>query len=329
MESQNFIDYVRVCAKAGDGGAGMVHFRREKYVSKGGPDGGNGGRGGDLGIVAEADCWTLLHLRYTRHLRAEKGGEGGRNKRKGADGKDIWLAVPAGTVARNEESEVLGEVLQPGDRICLLKGGRGGRGNAHFATPTRRAPDYAQSGLAGEETTLSLELKLLADVGLVGQPNAGKSTLLSRLSSARPKIAPYAFTTLQPVLGVVGLKGHRSFVMADLPGLIKGAADGKGLGIRFLRHIERNALLLFVISAESSNISLAYELLQNELKAYSTNLEKKPRLLLISKCDLLNEAQRVHLRTTIPYQLPSYFVSSWTGEGLSQLPEILWQALQA
>ena len=328
MESQNFIDHVRIYAKAGDGGAGMLHFRREKYVSKGGPDGGDGGRGGDLGIVAEADCWTLLHLRYTKHLRAGDGEKGGKNKRHGADGKDVWLRVPIGTVAKDGETKLLGEVLRPGDRLRLLRGGKGGHGNAYFATPTRRSPDHAQAGLSGEEITLTLELKLLADVGLVGQPNAGKSTLLSRLSAARPRIAPYAFTTLQPVLGVVGVGEYRSFVMADLPGLIKGAAEGKGLGTRFLRHVERNALLLFVISAEVSDISSAYAILQLELQTYSPDFDKKPQLLVISKSDLLNETRKKELYSTIPQQLSCYFVSSWTGEGLQQLPEILWQALR-
>lgn len=328
MESQNFIDYVRIYGKAGDGGAGAVHFHREKHISKGGPDGGDGGRGGHVGMVADKDCWTLLHLRYRRHARAEHGKRGGTNKRHGAQGKDLWLQVPIGTVAKNEAGEPIGELLNPGERLCLLQGGKSGKGNAHFATPTRQAPDYAQKGLPGEEGTITLELKLLADVGLVGRPNAGKSTLLSRLSAARPKIAAYPFTTLQPVLGLVSLQTYRSFVMADLPGIISGAAEGKGLGFRFLRHIERNTVLLFVISSEEQHIATAYEQLRAELQAYSPDLCQKKQALAISKCDLLDPSDRSKLSSTLPKKIPYYFLSSWTHEGLNRLKEKLWQTLQ-
>ena len=328
MKSQNFIDYVRLYGKAGDGGKGMVHFRREKYVSKGGPDGGDGGKGGDVRMIADVNCWTLLHLRYKRHAYAENGKNGARKQKQGAQGQNLILQVPVGTTAKDENGQFIGEVLQPGEEIQLLKGGLGGRGNIHFATSTKRAPTYAQAGTTGGESIIILELKLIADVGLVGKPNAGKSTLLTKLSAARPKVAPYAFTTLQPVLGVVSVGGYQSFVMADLPGIIAGAAQGKGLGNRFLRHIARNRLLLFVISAEEKNITTTYKQLLAEIQAYDTAYDQAQQCLVVSKSDLLGPEERDRLSTTLPRELPATFLSSWTHEGLPQLKEKLWKSLQ-
>ena len=323
-----FIDYVRIYGKAGNGGAGSSHFRREKNTNKGGPDGGDGGDGGSLSMIAEKNHSTLLHLHYKRHTRAKNGAKGGAHRRTGAQGESLCLAVPLGTIARRSSGELIGEVLSDQEQLLLLKGGKGGKGNSHFATSTRQTPTYAQNGLIGEEERITLELKLLAEVGLVGFPNAGKSTLLSALSAARPQIAPYAFTTLHPVLGIVKLKGYRTLVMADLPGIIEGASQGKGLGTRFLRHIERNVVLLFVISAEEADISTAWQRLNNELITYEPSLSKKKQLLVISKSDLLDEKRYEELLTTLPRGIYCHKISSHTGEGLEALKELLWAQLE-
>ena len=326
MGTANFIDYVRIYGQAGNGGDGMAHFRRERYVEKGGPDGGDGGRGGHVGIIADEHCSTLLHLRYNRHARAKHGLGGGRNNRQGAAGADLWLRVPVGTVAKSEGGEQLGEVLQAGDRLLLLEGGRHGKGNAHFVTSTRQAPDHAQQGRSGASGIITLELKLLAEVGLIGKPNAGKSTLISCLSAATSRIASYPFTTLHPVLGVVPLVGYRSFVMADLPGIIEGAAEGRGLGSRFLRHTERNLLLLFVISAEEDNILATYEALQKELRTYNPALCAKKQYVVVSKCDLLDESQHKKLSISSS-SIPHHVISSHTQKGLERLKNSLWDQL--
>ena len=330
MESQNFIDYVRLYARAGDGGKGASHFRKEKYLSLGGPDGGDGGRGGHVGFVGEASRWTLLHLRYQRHVNAVHGTNGSRANRQGAQGKDLWVPVPLGTTIKNEEGVCLAEVLEHKEQKIVLKGGQGGRGNARFATARRRAPVYAQAGTKGESATLVLELKLFADVGLVGLPNAGKSSLVDRLSAARPTVGAYPFTTKQPVLGVVSVSAYHSFVMADLPGIIRGAAEGKGLGTRFLRHIERNRCLLFVISAEvgAQGVLSVYEQLLAELRAYNPSLCSKPRALMISKIDVCDDKAREALRMAVPAQLPLFMTSSLTGEGLQAFREKIWPLIQ-
>lgn len=328
MSSPNFIDYVKIYCRSGKGGAGAVHFRREKYVPNGGPDGGDGGRGGHVILRGNQHLWTLLHLKYQKHIRAENGANGQGNNKKGADGKDVIVEVPLGTIAKDAETgEMLLEITQHGEEKILLKGGRGGLGNWHFRTPTRQAPQYAQPGEAGVEKWIVLELKVLADVGLVGFPNAGKSTLLSVISAAKPEIAPYPFTTLTPNLGVVKYKDFQSFIVADIPGIIEGASEGKGLGLRFLRHIERNSLLLFMVSVEAEDVSREYNILLNELKKYNPELLDKPRLLAVTKVDLLDEMGWEKIRTTLPAEIPTLFISAVTHYNIEMLKDWLWQHL--
>jgi GTP-binding protein len=328
--TSNFIDYVKIFTHSGDGGAGSAHFRREKFVPKGGPDGGDGGRGGHVILRGDKQLWTLLHLKYRKHVIAEKGGNGEGNNRKGADGSDVILEVPLGTTARNaDNNEFINEIIEDKQEVILTPGGKGGLGNSHFKTATNQSPRYAQPGEAGIEQTVILELKILADVGLVGFPNAGKSTLLSVLSAARPKIADYPFTTLTPNLGVVPYRDYRSFVMADIPGIIEGASKGKGLGHRFLRHIERNSVLLFMIPADADNIIKEYKVLISELKKYNPELMDKKRLLAISKSDLLDEELRCELEKELPEKIPYLFISSVNQEGLSELKDLLWRLLNS
>jgi GTPase len=328
VASPNFIDYIKFCSRSGHGGAGFLHFHREKFIEKGGPDGGNGGRGGHVILRGNAQHWTLLHLKYRKHVIAGNGNGGEEQDRTGADGKDEILEVPLGTVARDAETgKLLCEITEDGQEVILTPGGRGGKGNAHFATSTNQAPQYAQPGERGREEWIILELKLLADVGLVGFPNAGKSTLLSVVSAAKPKIADYAFTTLTPNLGVVPYRDDRSFVMADIPGIIEGAAEGKGLGIRFLRHIERNSLLLFLVPADSKDIRTEFEILLNELRKYNPELLDKKRLLAISKSDMLDEELKDAIRKELPEGIPSIFISAITTQGITELKDLIWRHL--
>lgn len=328
MASSNFIDYVKFCSRSGSGGNGAVSFRREKHVPKGGPDGGNGGRGGHIILRGNAQLWTLLHLKYKKHVIASNGQSGSGSRSSGADGEDIILEVPLGTVAkRDETNEKLYEITQDGEEVILTPGGRGGLGNENFKTATNQTPRFAQPGEEGIEEWIILELKVLADVGLVGFPNAGKSTLLSAVSAAKPEIADYPFTTLVPNLGVVPYRDHKSFVMADIPGIIEGAAEGKGLGIRFLRHIERNSVLLFMIPADAKDIKKEYQILLGELKKYNPELLDKDRLLAISKSDLLDEELKSELKQELPQDLPHCFISSITQEGLTELKDMLWKSL--
>lgn len=329
MATSNFVDYVKIYCRSGDGGSGSVHFRREKYLPKGGPDGGDGGKGGDIIFRGNAQMWTLLHLRYTRHLRAENGEPGGKQTSTGANGKDIVIEVPMGTVMRNAETqEVIGEVVEDKQELVLLHGGRGGQGNDHFKSATNQTPKYAQPGEEGVEADVIIELKILADVGLVGFPNAGKSTLLSVVSAAKPEIADYPFTTLKPNLGIVAYRDQQSFVMADIPGIIEGAHEGKGLGLRFLRHIERNSVLLFLIPADSADIKKEYYILLNELKQYNPELLDKQRLLAVSKSDLLDEELKAEIQKELP-DVPSVFISSVAQQGLTELKDLLWKALNS
>ncbi len=303
---------------------------RNKLTAKGGPDGGDGGRGGHIILRGNKQLWTLLHLRYYKNILAENGQPGGKNNASGAAGKDIYIEVPLGTIAKNEETgETEAEILEDGQEKILLEGGMGGWGNAHFATPTNQAPEYAQPGLPGSEGWKILELKVLADVGLVGFPNAGKSTLLSVITAARPKIADYAFTTLTPQLGIVAYRDAQSFCIADLPGIIEGAAEGKGLGHRFLRHIERNAVLLFLIPADSPDIAKEFSILKKELKAYNPELMQKEFVLAISKSDLLDDELKAALEKELPQQIPYVFISSITQAGLQELKDLLWQKLNS
>ena len=328
MASSNFVDYVKVFCRSGKGGSGSLHFRREKYIPKGGPDGGDGGRGGDIILRGNAQMWTLLHLRYTKHLLAGDGVPGGSNQLTGASGKDVFIDVPLGTVAYVAETrEMLGEITEDGQTITLLKGGRGGKGNAFFKSATMQAPKFCQPGEPSQEAWIVLELKLLADVGLVGFPNAGKSTLLSVVSAARPEIADYPFTTLVPNLGIVGYRDHRSFVMADIPGIIEGAAEGKGLGTRFLRHIERNSTLLFMVQAISEDVKKEYDILLNELKKYNPELMDKDRILAITKCDLVDEDTLKEIKKHLPKKIPHVFISSVIGKGIDELKDLIWLTL--
>ena len=330
MADSNFIDYVKLYCRAGNGGSGSVHLRREKYIPKGGPDGGNGGRGGNIILRGNAQMWTLIHLKYQKHVIAENGEGGSGGLKDGKDGKDIILEVPLGTVAKDAETgEVLLEILDDGQKAILAKGGRGGLGNNNFKTPTLQTPRFAQPGEEGEEGVYILELKLLADVGLVGFPNAGKSTLLATITAAKPKIASYAFTTLEPNLGIVRYYDDKSFVMADIPGIIEGAHEGKGIGIRFLRHIERNSVLLFMVSVEEEDIAAAYKTLLAELKLYNPELLTKQRVLAITKCDLIDAELEKMIKPHLPRKIPHVFISSSTGEGLQELKDMLWKALQA
>ncbi|MFH0842434.1 MAG: GTPase ObgE [Bacteroidota bacterium] len=327
MSESNFVDYIKIFCRSGNGGAGSAHLRREKFVPKGGPDGGDGGRGGHIIIRGNDQMWTLLHLKYKRHIFAGNGERGGKQQSTGADGGDIVIEVPLGTIAKNAETEqIIFEITASGEEKILVKGGRGGQGNVHFKSSTNQTPRYAQPGEQGIEDWFILELKLLADVGLVGFPNAGKSTLLSVVSAAKPKIADYPFTTLAPNLGIVGYRDDKSFVMADIPGIIEGAHEGKGLGIRFLRHIERNSILLFVIPADSRNISEEYGILINELRMYNPELLDKKRVLAISKSDLLDEELMNEVRKDLP-ELPRVFISSVTGYGIQTLKDMLWKVL--
>ncbi|UII21855.1 GTPase ObgE [Fulvivirga ligni] len=328
MSSSNFIDYVKFCSRSGAGGAGSAHFRREKHVPKGGPDGGNGGRGGHIIVRGNAQLWTLLHLKYKKHVIASDGKPGEGGKRSGAEGEDIILEVPLGTVAKDAETgEIRFEITADGEEKILTEGGRGGLGNENFKTATNQAPRYAQPGESGQEEWIILELKLLADVGLVGFPNAGKSTLLSVLSEAKPEIADYPFTTLTPNLGVIPYRDYKSFVMADIPGIIEGAAEGKGLGIRFLRHIERNSILLFMVPADAKDVKEEYEVLLKELKKYNPELLDKERLLAVTKSDMLDDELIAEMKTELPEGIPHIFISSVAQKGLLELKDMLWKSL--
>lgn len=328
MPSSNFVDYVKIFCRSGHGGAGSAHFRREKFVAFGGPDGGDGGRGASIILRGNSQYWTLIHLKYKRHIFAEDGQAGSGARSSGRDGRDIVIDVPLGTVARDAETgETVCEVTEDGQKAVLLAGGRGGLGNWHFKTATNQAPRYAQPGEDGREGTFILELKLLADVGLVGFPNAGKSTLLSVVSAARPKIADYAFTTLEPNLGIVECRDGHSFVMADIPGIIEGAHEGRGLGTRFLRHIERNSMLLFMIPADSDDIVRDYEILLGELTMYNPELLDKGRLLAVTKCDMLDEELMEHVRENLPEGIDAMLVSSVSGMGIAELKDELWSRL--
>jgi GTP-binding protein len=310
----NFVDYVKINCRAGHGGAGSASLHREKYIDKGGPDGGDGGRGGNITLLGNSNLWTLLEFRFKRHFRAQNGGRGGKSRSTGADGEDIILEVPIGTIAKDEEGNIIGEVTENGQELIIAQGGKGGLGNWHFRSATRQTPRYAQPGLDGDERQVTLELKILADVGLVGFPNAGKSTLLSAVSAAKPKIADYAFTTLTPNLGIVEYRNHQSFIMADIPGIIEGAAEGKGLGHRFLRHIERNSNLLFLIPADTEDYKKEYEILLNELKKFNPELLDKERILAISKSDMLDDELEAEIKAQLPTDIDTIFISSVSGK---------------
>ena len=330
MAESNFVDYVKIFCRSGKGGRGSAHLRHDKYIPNGGPDGGDGGKGGSVILKGNRNYWTLLHLRYERHAFAENGGNGGSNKCFGKDGNDIVIEVPCGTVAYDAETgEYLCDITDDGQEEILLKGGRGGLGNWHFRTATRQAPRFAQPGEPAQERMVVLELKLLADVGLVGFPNAGKSTLLSAISAAKPKIANYPFTTLEPNLGIVSYRDGKSFVMADIPGIIEGASEGKGLGLRFLRHIERNSLLLFMVPADTDDIKREYEILLNELAQFNPEMLDKQRVLAITKCDLIDEELMSMLESNLPADIPHVFISGVSGLGLQQLKDILWKELNS
>ncbi|MFY7878949.1 MAG: GTPase ObgE [Lacibacter sp.] len=327
---KNFIDYIRVFCRSGHGGAGSKHFARTKFNAKAGPDGGDGGRGGHIILKGNAQLWTLLHLRYYKNVLAENGTSGNKNNMTGRDGKDIIIEVPLGTIARNEETgEKMAEILNDGQEIILMKGGRGGLGNTNFATPTNQAPEYAQPGEPGIEGWNILELKVLADVGLVGFPNAGKSTFLSSITAARPKIADYAFTTLTPQLGMVEYRDGKSFCIADLPGIIEGAAEGKGLGHRFLRHIERNSILLLVVPADSTDHKNEINILIEELRKYNPEMLHKKMAIAISKSDMLDDELKTAIANELPRTIPHVFISSVTGQGLSELKDLLWKELNS
>lgn len=327
MSGSNFVDYVKICCRSGKGGGGSAHLHRDKLTAKGGPDGGDGGRGGHVILRGNAQYWTLLHLKYRKHVIAADGGAGGSTLKHGKNGKDEIIDVPLGTVARNEKGEILFEITQDGEEKIIAKGGRGGLGNNHFKSSTFQTPRFAQPGEPGTEDWNILELKILADVGLVGFPNAGKSTLLSVVSAAKPEIANYAFTTLVPNLGIVNYRDYKSFVMADIPGIIEGAAEGKGLGLRFLRHIERNSVLLFMIPVDTADIKKEYKILTNELKKYNPDLLDKDRLLAITKCDMLDDELMAELKKTTPKGIPTVFISSQAQTGLQELKDLIWKTL--
>src|SRR5210317_1848335 len=328
MTEGNFVDYVKIFAASGNGGKGSVHLHREKYITKGGPDGGDGGRGGHVILRGDKNMWTLFHLKFKKHFKAEHGGAGSKNRSTGKDGEDIYVKVPLGTIVKDSETqEVLFEITDDGQEVVLAEGGMGGRGNWHFRSSTNQTPRYAQPGVEGSEGWYQLELKLLADVGLVGFPNAGKSTLLSVITSAKPKMADYEFTTLKPNLGIVEYRDFKSFVMADIPGIIEGAAEGKGLGHRFLRHIERNSTLLFLIPADSRDINEEYKILLNELKKHNPELLDKDRLLAISKTDMLDEELKAEIKADLPKGVDTLFISSVAQIGLQELKDKLWQML--
>jgi GTP-binding protein len=328
MAESNFVDYVKICCRSGKGGAGAMHFLRDKHTAKGGPDGGDGGHGGNIILRGNANLWTLLHLKYRKHVIASPGNNGDAGLRKGKDGKNEIIEVPLGTVAKDAETgQFLFEVTAHNEEHVLTAGGRGGLGNYHFKTSVNQAPTHAQPGVPGKEEWRILELKILADVGLVGFPNAGKSTLLSVITAAKPAIAAYPFTTLVPNLGIVPYREYQSFVMADIPGIIEGAHEGKGLGTRFLRHIERNATLLFMVPADSANIKVDYNILLKELKLYNKELSQKSRLLAITKCDLLSPEELKAIKKTLP-RVPHVFISSAAQQGLDELKDKLWQMIQ-
>ena len=328
MTEGNFVDYIKVYASSGKGGRGSAHLHREKFITKGGPDGGDGGRGGHIILRGNKDMWTLFHLKFKKHFRAEQGGDGSKSRSTGKDGTDIYVDVPLGTIVRDSETaEIIFEITENGEEKILLEGGMGGRGNWHFKSSTNQTPRYAQPGVDGLEGWFQIELKILADVGLVGFPNAGKSTLLSVITAAKPKIADYAFTTLKPNLGIVDYREFKSFVMADIPGIIEGAAEGKGLGHRFLRHIERNSTLLFLIPADSDDIQKEYEILLNELKKHNPELLDKQRLLAISKTDMLDEELQEEIKNELPTGIPFIFISSLAQIGLQELKDKLWKML--
>ncbi|MGE0561222.1 MAG: GTPase ObgE [Flavobacteriales bacterium] len=327
MAITNFIDYVKIHCRSGKGGAGSRHFRREKYEAKGGPDGGDGGRGGHIILKGDKNLWTLLHLKYKRHVKAGHGEAGGESRSTGAEGEDTYVNVPLGTIAKDPETgEVICEITEDGQEFILVPGGRGGKGNDHFKSSTNQSPMYAQPGGDSEEGWKLLELKVLADVGLVGFPNAGKSTLLSVLSAAKPEIADYPFTTIVPNLGMVPYRDYRSFVMADIPGIIEGAHEGKGLGIRFLRHIERNAVLLFMIAADSDDINNEYKILLNEITQFNPDLLDKSRVLAITKSDLLDDELKAEIKKDLP-NVPYIFISSVAEQGLMELKDLLWEKI--
>ena len=330
MAESNFVDYVKIFCRSGKGGRGSMHMHRAKYQPNGGPDGGDGGRGGNIYLRGNHNYWTLLHLRYDRHVFAENGGNGSKCCSHGSDGADRYIDVPPGTVAYDAETgKYICDVTEDGQVVMLLKGGRGGLGNWQFRTSTNQAPRYAQPGEPMQELMVILELKLLADVGLVGFPNAGKSTLVSALSSARPKIANYPFTTMEPSLGVVAYRDHKSFVMADIPGIIEGASEGRGLGLRFLRHIERNSLLLFMVPGDTDNIAKEYNILLGELQKFNPGMLDKHRVLAVTKCDLLDEELMEMLKAELPTDLPVVYISAVTGFGLDQLKDVLWEELNS
>lgn len=331
MTEGNFVDYVKIHVTSGKGGQGSAHLRREKYIPKGGPDGGDGGRGGHIIIRGNSNMWTLFHLKHKRHYRAEHGGAGSKSTSTGADGTDIYIDVPLGTVIRDTETQkVIHEILEHNEEYIAAKGGKGGRGNAHFKSPTNQTPRYAQPGMPGEETNITMEMKVLADVGLVGFPNAGKSTLLSVITAAKPKIANYEFTTLKPNLGIVDYRDHQTFVMADIPGIIEGAAEGKGLGHYFLRHIERNSTLLFLIPADADDIKKQYDILLDELRRYNPELLDKDKLVAISKSDMLDDELKAEMKAELDVafkNIPYLFFSSVAQQGLMELKDTLWKLL--
>tara|TARA_B100001758_G_scaffold214107_1_gene198979 strand:+ start:10733 stop:11731 length:999 start_codon:yes stop_codon:yes gene_type:complete len=328
VKNSNFVDYVKIFCRSGKGGAGSAHFLRNKITAKGGPDGGDGGEGGHIILRGNEQMWTLLHLRYKKHIFAEQGGVGSGNHKHGKDGKSQIIDVPLGTIAKNAETgEILCEITKNNEEFIMVKGGMGGRGNSHFKSPTNQAPRHSQPGGAAIEGWFILELKILADIGLVGFPNAGKSTLLSVVSAAKPEIANYPFTTLVPNLGIVSYRDHKSFIMADIPGIIEGASEGKGLGLRFLRHIERNSTLLFMVPADADDIAKEYTILLRELKKYNPELLDKKRILAISKSDMLDKELIDEIKKDLPLDLPSIFISSIAQQGITELKDLIWEKL--
>ena len=328
MTEGNFVDYIKIYASSGKGGQGSAHLHREKFITKGGPDGGDGGRGGHVILRGDKNMWTLFHLKFKRHFRATQGASGGKSRSTGADGEDVYINVPLGTIIRDADTdEILFEITENGKEVILLEGGKGGLGNWNFKSATNQTPRYAQPGMEGKEGWFRIELKILADVGLVGFPNAGKSTLLSVLTAAKPKIADYAFTTLKPNLGIVEYRNHSTFVMADIPGIIEGAAEGKGLGHRFLRHIERNSVLLFLVPADSDDINKEYQILLNELKQHNPELLDKDRILAISKTDMLDDELKAEIKADLPKGVEAIFISSVAEIGLTELKDKLWKLL--
>ena len=328
VKNSNFVDYVKIFCRSGKGGAGSTHFLRDRNTAKGGPDGGDGGNGGHIIIKGNEQMWTLLHLKYQKHIFAEHGGIGSGNHKHGKDGENSYLEVPLGTICKDAETgEILFEITEDGEEYIMVKGGMGGKGNSHFKSSTNQSPRYAQPGIDVMEGWFILELKVLADIGLVGFPNAGKSTLLSVVSAAKPEIANYPFTTLVPNLGIVSYRDHKSFIMADIPGIIEGAAEGKGLGLRFLRHIERNSTLLFMVPSDADDIAKEYKILLRELQKYNPELLDKDRILAVSKSDMLDEELKAEIEKELPKDLPSLFISSITQQGLTELKDLIWKKL--